>query len=404
MIDQVPAPSGPDRLWRGTSSVPEALKRAAWAYTTRRVRGPVSGILDGERTPSAGDLVLARVEAIGSHSGLQLPDGRRRTLFVGDEIVVAFGNRYAPNQFEAVVPRNLGRCHLVAGGGVAGDVLSRHNRLAKGPTQLRPLGLLAGPRGEPINLRDHALPPVQREPDLLPPVLAVVGTSMDSGKTQSAAHLVRGLRAAGFKTGFAKVTGTGSGGDPWLLHDAGADPVLDFTDAGLVSTYLVPYEEVIQVLVTLVTQLARSGVDAIVLEVADGVIQPETAALLESAAVQRIVGGFLFAACDAMGAISGCNWLHARRLPLLGLTGVFTASPLQEREASIATGQSAYTRTDLADPKLASRLLQEARQGRRGPARILPLPQDLGTHGVTPIAKALAASNGDASPEPRASG
>src|SRR6185503_18194679 len=101
------------------------LRRAAWASTTRRVRGPLS-IGQSSTPPAPGDLLLARVDAIGYHSGLQLPDGRRRRLFVDDEIVVAYGNRYAPNQFEAVVPKGLGPCQLVAGGGVAARVLSWH--------------------------------------------------------------------------------------------------------------------------------------------------------------------------------------------------------------------------------------------------------------------------------------
>jgi hypothetical protein len=35
-------------------------------------------------------------------------------LFVGDEILVAYGHRYAPAQFLAEVPPDLGGCHLNA--------------------------------------------------------------------------------------------------------------------------------------------------------------------------------------------------------------------------------------------------------------------------------------------------
>lgn len=84
------------------------LRRAAWAFTTRRVRAGVCGVRLDAKAPEAGDLVLARVDTIGYHSGLQLPEGRKKLFFVGDEIVVAYGNRYAPNQFEAVVPKTLG--------------------------------------------------------------------------------------------------------------------------------------------------------------------------------------------------------------------------------------------------------------------------------------------------------
>jgi hypothetical protein len=340
------------------------LERAAWAFTTRRLREREFTILRDGATPLAGDLLLARVDAIGHHSAIQLPSGRRRFLFVGDEIVVAYGNRYAPNQFEAIVPKTLGPCHLVAGGGVAGKALSWHARIARGPTQITPVGLLSGPGGGVANLRDYALPSLDRVPAPQPITVAVAGTAMDSGKTQTAAHLVRGLRLAGLKVGFAKITGTGSGGDTWLLRDAGARPVLDFTDAGHASTYLVPPEEIERVFVTLVAHLARAGVDAAVLEIADGVLQVETAALLASPAFREIVGGLLFAASDAMGAVAGESWLRGRGLPIVALGGVLTASPLQRDECAKATGLPVYSRQDLARPKTAVGILTLAEQKR----------------------------------------
>lgn len=342
------------------------LKRAAWAFTTRRVDRAACGLDDEARSPAAGDLVLARVDVVGYHSALQLPEGRRKHLFVGDEIIVAYGNRYAPNQFEAVVPRTLGPCQLAAAGGVAGKVLSWHAGLSKSATQITPLGLLTNPSGDPVNLRDHALPVVEPLVAAHPPTLAVVGTAMDSGKTQTAAYLVKGLTLAGRRVGFAKVTGTGSGGDTWLLKDAGADPVLDFTDAGLASTYLVAPAVMRRVFLTLLSHLARSGVDAIVLEIADGVLQGETEALLESSLFDAWVDGIVFTACDAMGAVGGVAWLRDRDLPPIGVGGVLTSSPLQRREAAKATGLPVYSRQDLAQAMTARSLLTLAELRRSG--------------------------------------
>jgi len=345
------------------------LRRASWAFTTRRVRTGPSGMTLDQAVPHAGDLVLARVDSIGYHSGLQLPEGRRKLMFVGDEIVVAYGNRYAPNQFEAVVPKTLGPCHLVAAGGVAAKALSWHASVTKGATQITPLGLVTDPAGQVVNLRDHALASVDRLPADHPPTVAVVGTAMDSGKTQTCAYLVKGLTLAGYRVGYAKITGTGSGGDTWLLRDAGAHPVLDFTDAGHVSTYLVPPAEVQRIFVTLIAHLARSGVDAIVLEIADGVLQEETAALLDSSVFKKVVTGMMFAAGDAMGAIAGEAWLRQRGLPLLALGGVLTAAPLQRRETRQGTGLPVYSRQDLAQPKTALSLLSMPEKQRTRAAR-----------------------------------
>jgi hypothetical protein len=339
------------------------MRLASWAFTTRRVpQGAASTILRHNGRPEAGDVVLARVDAIGHHGDLQMVSGRRRHLFVGSEVVVAYGNRYASSQFESLVPETLGPCHLVAGGGVASRVVSWHASIAKGPTQITPIGLLGNGQGGRLNLRDFALTPVDPPREYEPTAIAVVGTSMDSGKTQTAVYLVRGLIAAGLRVGYAKVTGTGASGDFWWLKDAGADPVLDFTDVGLVSTYKVGPEELEGILVSLVRHVAAHGVDAIVLEIADGVLQRETAALLDGTAFSRIVGGIVMAAQDSMGAVAGVNWLRQRETPLLALSGLMTAAPLQITEARDATGLPVHDREGLALPEVAVDLLGKAQQ------------------------------------------
>ena len=98
------------------------------AYTTRHVRLESACSVELADRPETGDLVLARVTELGQHYRLELPDGRRATLYEGDEIVVAYGNRYAPDQFEAVVPDDLRECDLVAGGGIAATTLSCERR------------------------------------------------------------------------------------------------------------------------------------------------------------------------------------------------------------------------------------------------------------------------------------
>jgi poly(3-hydroxybutyrate) depolymerase len=302
------------------------------------------------------------VDTIGHHDGLQLANGRRKQLFAGDVIVVAYGNRYACNQFEALVPDTMGPCHLVAGGGIAGRVVSSHDRIVKGPTHITPLALLANADGQRANLRDYALEPLGPMSVPAPTIVAVVGTAMDSGKTQTSAYLVRGLIAAGLRIGYAKVTGTGAGGDTWLLRDAGAEPVLDFTDAGMASTYRVSPEEIEGILGTLTAHIAQKGVDAIVVEIADGIFQRETAALLRSPVFNRLVGGTVLAARDAMGASAGVNWLRAQSPPVLALSGLLSASPLQCAEVKEATGVPVYNRESLAMASTAMALIGPAQR------------------------------------------
>lgn len=356
------------------------LRRASWAFTTRRVpHGVACSTIPPVGVPSVGDLVLARVDAIGHHEGLQLANGRRRQMFVGDEIVVVYGNRYACSQFESLVPKTMGPCHLVAGGGIASRAISWHDRIVKGPTHITPLGLLADADGKRMNLRDFCVRPVDRISDPHPTAIAVVGTAMDSGKTQTAAFLVRGLIAAGLRAAYAKITGTGAGGDTWLLKDAGADPVFDFVDAGMPTTYLATPEEIDGVLMTLVAHIAQAGVDAIVLEVADGVFQRETAALLRSPVFAQLVGGIVLAARDAMGASAGVAWLSNQTTPVLALSGLLSAAPLQSIEAKLATGLAVYNREGLAMASTAVELIGAAQRERLiqvRQERVIPAPRE----------------------------
>jgi hypothetical protein len=183
---------------------------------------------------------------------------------------------------------------------------------------------------------------------------------MDSGKTQTAVHLVRGLSAGGLQVGYAKITGTGAGGDYWWLADAGANPVLDFTDLGMPSTYLVGERELEAALESLVNHVAHAGVDAMVLEIADGVLQGETAALLRSRTFEGLVGGIVLAAQDSMGAVAGVSWLDSIATPVLAISGVVTAAPLQVVEAREATELPIYDRAGLATAAHALNMLGRA--------------------------------------------
>ncbi len=339
------------------------LHRAKRAYTTRRFDLSELRALATEpaQRPHAGDLVLARIERIGKHAALELTDSRRATLFPGDEVLVAYAERYAPDQFEARLPESLGACHLAASGGVAATVVSRRAGTVA-PTELRPLGLVLGADGQRLNLRAKALPRGAAHGPR-PLTLASLGTSMNAGKTTSAAHLIHGLVRAGLRVGGAKITGTGSGNDPGLLRDAGAHVVMDFTDCGHASTAGLELDALLEVLHTVQAQMHAQAVDVLVLEVADGLLQRETAMLLRTAAFRQRVDGCLFSSGEALGAVAGVRWLHDAGLPLLALAGAMTRSPLAAREAADATGVPVLGLDELRDEATVRGLM--ARAGHR---------------------------------------
>lgn len=327
------------------------LQRVKAAYTTRRIAfSAIESLITGFTKPVAGDVVLARIEEIGRHERLELADGRKARLFPGDEIIVCYGNRYAPDQFEAEIPPDLGPCHLVAAGGLAGQVISQHLSIDV-PTTITPLGLLGDSDGKPLNTKKWGLS-VESSTRERPLTIAVVGSSMNSGKTTSAAYLIRGLVKAGLKVGAAKVTGTGAGNDRWLMHDAGANLVVDFTDMGFPSTYKLPVEDLQFIFAKLMGHVIDHNVDAIVLEVADGIYQGETSYLIDSSEFRKSVDGMIFAARDAVGAVGGVTWLQQNRLPILGVSGRLTNSPLAIHEVSQVVSLPVWDLDNLSHPSI----------------------------------------------------
>ena len=328
------------------------------AFSTRRV--PPDGmrtLIQGDVAPTAGDLVLARITEIGKQTKIELTDGRRAHLFPGDEIVVSFGNRYAPDQYEAIIGQDLSPCDLVAAGGVAGVELSRHQRMPS-PTKITPIGLIGDSHGQRLNLIQFRVEADESVPAI--PALLSLGTSMNAGKTLTATSMVRGLKRHGFKVAALKITGTGAGNDMWIVRDAGADIALDFTDAGFATTYLMPVSDIERAAFRLLNYTASLGCEVAVIEIADGLQQLETAQLIQSEGIRRITLGTVFAAYDAMGAKCGVDLLQKVDHSVLAISGRLGRSPLAVREAELATGLRVFSPYELQDGVLVPQIRERA--------------------------------------------
>jgi hypothetical protein len=326
------------------------------SFATRRVpRDAMRTLVCGTVRPRSGDVVLARVGRLGQHRRIERPDGRRAGLHVDDEIIVAYGDRYATDQFEAHVPDTLGPTQLVASGGIASSMITRSLDV-RNATDIVPIGLVGDETGRPLNVANFALQPAPRDRQR-PRTIAVLGTSMNSGKTTTIHYLVHGLSRAGLRPGATKVTGTGSGGDYWVMLDAGAHRMLDFTDVGLASTYRQAMPVIERKFTELVNHLTDSGSGINLVEVADGIYQRETAPLIESKVFRSTIDAVLFAAGDAMGAAAGVAHLRGLGHEVLAVSGRITRSPLATREAEGATGLPVLNVAQLCDPGIIFDLL-----------------------------------------------
>ena len=352
----------------------ELSHSAKWAFTTRRVvHEDIVGLTTNFADAKTGDLVLARVEKIGSHKRIQITSGRPSELYRGDLVVLVCGSRYAPDQYEGHAKIDPDGSDLLAGGGVIGVMREANKRMA-GPTRVIPVGVLCGRDGNPVNLADYSLPELVGSRNLT--VIAAVGASMNAGKTTAVASFAHGLSRAGYRVATIKATGTGAYGDYNAYVDAGADYVADFVDAGMVSTYMEPISRIMKGTEILLDHAADNGCEIAIVELADGIFQGETAALLNRSDFRTGIDGFLFAAPCAASTAGGCSALRSMNIEPSIVTGIVSCSPLATKEAEAAAGTHVVKRESLIDPVSAGALLARIRTQKKATEGTLGIKSD----------------------------
>lgn len=297
--------------------------------------------LDTERPayhiPQVGDVAIFEILRIGKHTRMQDDSKRNITILPGDRIMAAFGTRYATGQFEGYVPdRPQTEFHILGGGGTVGWVHSAHAQFSGvGPTRLRIVGYATDSAGNVINTKKIQQPELRSFSGAAASftnVILSVGSSMDSGKTTSAAYLVRGLKQQGKRVAYIKLTGTVYTKDADLAYDLGADEAIDFSYFGFPSTYLCEEQELLDLYESLLRQALDSAPEYVVIEIADGLFQRETKLLLGNQRFMQTVDKVMFSASDSLAAVQGVQTLQQWGIIPVALSGLFTASPLLVRE------------------------------------------------------------------------
>lgn len=310
---------------------------AKMAFVTHRVpRSAMVRFGDAPGEPEAGDLVAGCVIAMGKHSAIESRASRRVGLFIGDVVVGAYGNRYATDQFEGYVGPRSETLHLLSVGGVCGQVKSKNELMPEQPTVLKHAGYVLDENGKKINLRQFGISAVA-DPAPRPKTIVVVGASMNAGKTTTVANAVRGLTYGGYRVAAGKITGTACSKDTWLMKDAGAVGIHDFSDCGHPSTYLASLEELRSIHHALFTNLAALGAEIVLFEIADGLFQRETRALLTDAAFHREIDHVLFAGVDSLSVESGVRLLQSWDYDVAASSGLVSCSALGIQECEAAT-------------------------------------------------------------------
>ena len=181
---------------------------------------------------------------------------------------------------------------------------------------------------------------------VVPPLIVISGTCMNSGKTVAACEIIARLSQRGYAIGASKLTGVAAVRDPFNMKDHGALKTLTFHDCGLPSTAglnnMAPIAK--QVLRSLPGE-AGQPLDAIVVEMGDGIIgRYGVDTILADAEFRGWIKAHVLAANDLVAAWGGAQWLRERELPLDVVVGPATDNSVGmryvEQELGVAASNS----------------------------------------------------------------
>ena len=286
--------------------------------------------------PKSGDVAIFEIVETGKHETIQSESKRNVGIFPGDLIMACFADRYATSQFEGYVPdKPTEVLHILGAGGAIGIVKSKNWALKDiEPTTVKLVGYCCDDNGNVINSKFYSRKRTKFNGHVVnkAKVILSVGSTMDSGKTTTAAFLARGLKQSGKTVAFIKFTGTSYTKDKDFVYDCGADAAVDFSDMGFPSTYMCDLNELLDLYQSLNTLLETVNPDYIVMEIADGLIQRETNMLLKNREFMNTIHSVVFSGGDSLSAFYGINYLNGLGIKPAAVSGRFTMSPLLVKE------------------------------------------------------------------------
>ncbi len=303
--------------------------------------------------PKFGDVAVFEVLSIGKHKAIQGEKGTNTYIFPEDKILATFGTRYATNQFEGYMPKAYQETYQILGqGGVVGVLASMHIKFDDiGATEVKLIGYAVNKSNEVINTIEEANNKVKYNPYKKTDykMYLSLGSSMDSGKTTTAAFLSRGFKKQGKKVAFIKLTGTVYAKDCSLVRDCGADTAIDFSYCGYPSTYLCKTAEILDIFESLLERVSRIQPNVVIIEIADGLMQKETKAIIEQKSFMNRIDSVLLSCADSLSVANGVSILTSLNKKPIVVSGMFTASPLLVKEVENSCDIPVFTLDSYVD-------------------------------------------------------
>lgn len=315
-----------------------------WSWACRITNSDDNYFIDSNYEhlkPCVGDVALLRIEELGYHKSLVISNNKRSRLYDGDIFVGVFGNRYATQSLEAEV-EDTENLSMLTASGMVGTVKSKHKDFGK-ITNLSFVSFLTFYNGQRVNQKiqqsnkiipysSYSSSPLYNTDAIKKNLLVVVGTGMNSGKTTTASKLIKGLSKMGIKVAACKLTGSVSNRDMDEMLSASANTFIDFSDYGFPSTYLCSKKELLDLFNTMIITLQKTNPDIIVMEIADGLLQRETAMLLKDTSIKSLIKWVVVTAESPLSALYAVENLSKEGYNIISVSGTMTSSPLSIKE------------------------------------------------------------------------
>lgn len=284
---------------------------------------PISGI------GYEGNLLLARVESVDARKEMEYLEGDEITdipLLIGDTIIGVLANRHSGTSEYGDIPSNGiqitygADIDLLAAGGIVGICSGIPKHLGTEPTKLKAIGLLILQEGKATDVRDF-FPQWETEIRSSSPVVLILGTAAEIGKTTTARQLITDFKRQGIeRVAATKLAGTGRKRDILSMQQSGAFPALDFPDVGLPTTYT-STERYIPATYTLLNRLNDVGnPEIIVAECGGDIIEGNIPTLLQDQDIMKYVTAIIHSSTDVLSVLGSLSlykkWGILERIPI----------------------------------------------------------------------------------------
>lgn len=286
----------------------------------------LSSTIELSDTITAEEGAVIVVEALldqGKNNLFEFTTGRIGQLVEGDIIPGVLGKRRALREYSGDIPEEVhvgDILYLLCESGVFGEIKGINKEWGV-PMQVRVLGSVIE-QGKPLNTKNFGIASAQSLP-VSAPIIGVVGTSMNIGKTTTICKLIKHFKGQGLKIAGVKLSGVASVQDLDKISDAGAWPVYGFNDAGLPST-CGDAQQAVAVALGILAEANKSQPDVIIAEFGDGIIgEYNVTHMLRSLEIQQHISSFIVGAGDLVAA-----WGAKELLTQYGITITLITGPV----------------------------------------------------------------------------